>query len=126
MMRSPSSTRHPEGTGQNARQLRREMTPAERVLWKHLRNRQLGGHKFRRQHPLGPFVVDFYCPAGRLVVEVDGGIHTGQQERDEERAAYLTGNGYRVVRLRNEEVLQRIEWVLAVLHQAVGGGAAGS
>ncbi len=67
---------------QRARELRQEMTPAEKTLWEQLRNRKLGGFKFRRQHPLDRFIVDFYCAACKLIVEVDGDIHDLQQERD--------------------------------------------
>jgi very-short-patch-repair endonuclease len=101
-----------------ARQLRRGMTPAERVLWAALRDRQLAGLKFRRQHAVGPFVLDFYCPASRLVVELDGGVHDGQVEQDQARTEHLTGYGYRVLRFRNEEVLGDLEAVLGQIAAA--------
>ncbi len=110
---------YPESTRQLARQLRRQMTPAERVLWEQLRNHRLDGYKFRRQHPIGPFIVDFCSPALCLVVEIDGDIHDEQPDRDLERAAYLAVHGYQVIRFRNEEVLQRLDWVLSVLRQVV-------
>ena len=74
-----------------ARQLRREGTPAERILWEALRGRQLQGMRFRRQHPIETFILDFYCPQHKLVVEVDGGIHTEPtvRERDEERQRWI-------------------------------------
>ena len=84
-----------------ARELRRTMTETERLLWSHLRNRQLGGLKFRRQHPLGPSIVDFYCAAKRLVVEVDGGIHDSQCDRDAVRTERLEEHGCKVIRFRN-------------------------
>ena len=62
---------------QNAKELRQSLTPAERILWERLRDRRLSSLKFRRQHPIGAFIVDFYCPAARLVIEIDGGIHLG-------------------------------------------------
>ena len=97
---------------QRARELRQRATEAERVLWERVRNRRLGGLKFRRQHPLGPYIVDFYCAEHRLVVEVDGPIHEGQKERDALRAEYLEMYGYRVLRFMNEDVLTDIEGVL--------------
>ncbi len=74
---------------QRARELRQRATEAEQMLWERVRNRRLGGLKFRRQHPLGPYIVDFYCAEHRLVVEVDGPIHEGQKERNALRAEYL-------------------------------------
>ena len=79
------------GTMQSAaRGLRKNPTEAERLLWRHLRLRQLGGHKFRRQQPLGPYIVDFVCLEKRLIVEVDGGHHAAQVAKDAQRAAWLT------------------------------------
>jgi len=66
-----------------ARQLRKQATTAEKILWKHLRNRRLNGIKFRCQHPLGRYIVDFYCPTHRLVVEIDGEIHSYQEDHDQ-------------------------------------------
>jgi very-short-patch-repair endonuclease len=88
------------------------MTPAELVLWGKLRNRQLKGLKFRRQHPIGRLIVDFYCPAYRLVVEVDGGIHEKQLAEDQERDQWLTEPGYQVIRVTNKEVERDLETVL--------------
>jgi len=97
-----------------ARALRRRETPAERLLWDALRGRKVAGLKFRRQHPVGPFVLDFYCPDCKLVIEVDGGIHDGQdaQEQDTDRTSFLTAYGYRVLRIRNDEVLYDLPNVL--------------
>ncbi len=88
------------------------MTPAERMLWERLRNRQLGGLKFRRQHPLGPFIADFYCAEKRLVIEVDGIIHEQQKEQDEQRTRQFEEFRYRVIRFKNEEITSNIELVL--------------
>lgn len=101
-----------------ARELRREMTPAERLLWSRLRNRRLEGLKFRRQHPLGPFIADFYCAACRLVVEIDGDIHDLQPERDAARTEQFEQYGYRVIRFRNVQVLNDLEDVLAAIEAA--------
>ena len=98
---------------ERARELRQEMTEAERVLWDALRGRGVAGLRFRRQHPVGCFVLDFYCPAAKLCVEVDGGIHDTQPERDAERSEILTAGGYRVLRFRNEEVLTNLPSVLS-------------
>jgi very-short-patch-repair endonuclease len=94
------------------------MTEAEQVLWTALRGRRMGGLRFRRQHPVGRFVLDFYCAAAKLCVEVDGGIHDEQTERDEERSAVLAAGGYRVLRVRNEEVLAALPSVLARIERA--------
>ena len=98
-----------------ARSLRREMTQAELVLWGELRGHKLAGLGFRRQHPILRFVVDFYCPAKRLCVEVDGGVHDGEDQstRDTARTAVLEAGGHRVLRFRNEEVLSDLPRVLA-------------
>ena len=87
-----------------ARQLRLEQTPAEALLWQYLRNRQLDGFKFRRQHPIDRFVVDFCCPERRLIIEVDGAVHQDQGAYDENRTAALQALGYRVVRYTNDQV----------------------
>ena len=88
---------------ENARELRRNPTEVEEIAWQFLRRPQSRGVKFRRQHALGPYVVDFYCPQRRLVVELDGGVH-GQQaqvRRDARRDAHLRKMGYRVLRFSN-------------------------
>jgi len=101
--------------------MRREPTPAEKHLWKYLRNRQLLGFKFRRQHTIERFVVDFYCHEAQLVIEVDGEIHDYTPEEDRIRQAFLEFNGFRVIRFRNEEVLQRTQDVLARIRQVLQG-----
>lgn len=106
---------------QRARELRQEMTPAEEKLWQQLRNRKLAGLKFRRQHPVGRFIVDFYCPACRLVVEIDGDIHDRQRERDAVRTEDLAAYGYRLLRFRNEQVLNDLETVLTAIKAACWG-----
>ena len=104
--------RAPEKIRLRARELRQQMTPAEAALWERLRRKQLSGLKFRRQHPIERFIVDFYCPSARLIVEVDGEIHRYQERDDAARDAFLTQRGYRILRFRNEAVLQNIEKVL--------------
>ena len=102
--------------------MRKEATEAERKLWRHLRDGGRGA-KFRRQHPLGPFILDFYCHGARLVVEVDGGGHAGtkQAEYDYERSRALSAEGIRVLRFWNSEVMENVEGVLEKIRQALGG-----
>src|SRR5687768_14127985 len=89
--------------------LRRRGTPAERMLWAILRNRRLAGRKFRRQHAIGPYVVDFYCPAERLVIELEGAVHADplRSEYDGRRDAALTARGVRVLHVPNEALVQQ-------------------
>ncbi|HEX6042535.1 endonuclease domain-containing protein [Longimicrobium sp.] len=101
-----------------ARELRQEETYAERLLWRVLRNRAVNGLKFRRQHPLDGFVIDFFCAEARLCVELDGGIHDPQQERDAARTAQLEARGLRVIRFRNEEVENEMDSVLRRIAKA--------
>jgi very-short-patch-repair endonuclease len=95
-----------------ARRLRQNLTPAEQKLWQALKNRQLNGLKFRCQHPVGLFIVDFYCPQCRLVVELDGEIHDHQVDYDTARTEQLKQFGYQVVRFRNQEVITNLDTVL--------------
>ena len=97
------------GIKQKAKELRRESTLAEKILWTALRGRKLNGIKFCRQHPIGSFIADFYCVQYRLVVEIDGEIHKQQQRQDLARTEWLEQHGYRVIRFRNHEVEQNLE-----------------
>lgn len=113
-----------------ARRLRREMTDAEASLWYHLRNRALLGCKFRRQHPIGPYIVDFACIERKLVVELDGGQHVDNPD-DSARTRWIQANGYRVLRFWNNDALRQQQVVLAVILEALenagpvaGNGAA--
>jgi very-short-patch-repair endonuclease len=101
-----------------AREMRKEPTEAEDVLWQHLRGKQLGV-RFRRQHAIDRFIVDFYARDPRLIIEVDGSIHETQEEYDSMRQAFLESLGYRVLRFTNEQVLQDIQGVLAVIRAAL-------
>jgi very-short-patch-repair endonuclease len=101
-----------------AQRLRKQMTPAEACLWQALRNYQLEGLKFRRQHPLAGFVLDFYCPALRLVIEVDGEIHQQQHEADTARTEKLQHLGCTVLRFSNDDVLANLNTVLTEIAQA--------
>jgi very-short-patch-repair endonuclease len=101
-----------------ARQLRRSMTDAEHRLWRHLRGHRLAGQKFRRQQPLGAYVVDFVHFGARLIVEADGGQHI-ESPHDAQRDDWLKGQGFRVLRFWNNDILQNTEQVLAVIFKAV-------
>ena len=96
-----------------ARKLRREMTDTERILWSELRGRRLGHHRFRRQHPIGPYVVDFVCLEKRFIIEIDGGHHSEpeQLQRDTRRTRWLEGAGYIVFRATNTDVFENIDGV---------------
>ncbi len=111
-------------TLKRAKRLRREMTLPEVVLWQELRRRQLAKH-FRRQHPAGPYVLDFYCSSAKLAVEVDGAAHdfVAQALHDERRDAWLGEQGIRVLRFAAAEVLddRSIEAVLNMIEAALSG-----
>jgi len=94
-----------EKTKNLAKSLRKEATPAEQKLWQYLRNRNLFDLKFRRQHPIGPYVVDFFCHEYKLIVEVDGGIHELKRRSDQARTKWLEEQHYRLVRFKNEDVI---------------------
>ena len=93
------------------RKLRCAMTDAEQLLWQILRNRQMGGHKFRRQHPFDDFILDFVCLEKKLAIEIDGGQHAERKALDKIRTERLTNAGFRVLRFWNHEVLGQIEVV---------------
>lgn len=101
-----------------ARELRHRSTDAERRLWSRLRAKRLDGWKFKRQHPIGPYIADFVCHAARLVVEVDGGQHS-DSEHDLNRDAWLRSRGYAVLRFWNNDVLQRTDTVETAINDAL-------
>ena len=103
---------------QRAKELRREMTPAEKILWQELRRNKLGVH-FRRQQVIAGFIVDFYCHEAGLVIEVDGDVHDLQKEEDARREKVLSEMGLRVVRFRNEDVLKNMSAVLGKIRELV-------
>ena len=102
---------HPE-IRRRAEELRHPLTPAEAKLWQILRNRRLAGFKFRRQHPIGPFISDFYCAQAHLVIEIDGDSHAQQIEYDSSRTAWLEEQGYQVIRFTNLDIFNNLEQVL--------------
>jgi very-short-patch-repair endonuclease len=105
-----------------AKALRQDMTDAERILWLATRAHRLNGAAFRRQAPIGPYVVDFVCHAAKLVIEVDGGQHfePGQMARDKRRRGYLGTQGYRVLRFTNLDVIKTKSGVLETIAAAIG------
>jgi very-short-patch-repair endonuclease len=105
---------------QRAKELRRDLTPAERMLWSLVRANRLAGLNFRRQHPIGPYIADFYCHETQLVVEIDGESHEATIERDVNRTAFLQQYGISVFRVSNEDVLTNLEVVGASILRAAG------
>ena len=102
-----------------ARHLRQNESSGEVELWNLLRGRQIAGVKFRRQHPIGPYIVDFYAPAFRLAIEVDGPVHEGREGRDEARQRRLEQEGIRFLRLKTAEVAER-EGCIRKIQEALG------
>jgi very-short-patch-repair endonuclease len=117
--------KHPllPGAHERARILRRNMTKAERRLWQILRSQQLSGHKFRRQVPFGRYIADFVCHEARLIVEVDGGQHNPLLPLEAERTAFLQGEGHRILRFWNNDVLANLggvyDTIVSTLGQAI-------
>ncbi|MEM9775993.1 MAG: endonuclease domain-containing protein [Chloroflexota bacterium] len=104
---------------QRARQLRKNQTLQEEILWKHLRNRRFHDAKFRRQMPIGRFIVDFASVEHKLIIELDGSHHANQKEYDEIRTAFLEAEGYRVIRFWNNQIMKEINGVLQVIEDAL-------
>jgi len=104
---------------QKARTLRSHLTDAEQVLWRHLRMRQIGGCKFRRQRPIGPYIVDFVCLEKKLIVELDGGQHAEQQRYDRSRDHWLNAQGFEVLRFWNDDVLTKTDDVKDAIYRAL-------
>ena len=102
-----------------SRELRNNATRPERVLWQHIRNRQLLGTRFNRQVPIGPFICDLVARTPRLIIELDGGQHGVRTVEDERRTAFLASRGYRVIRFWNNDVLENLDGVLNVIEEAL-------
>jgi very-short-patch-repair endonuclease len=102
-----------------ARDLRNNATDAERVLWVHLSARQRLGVRFNRQVPIGPYICDFVARSAMLAIEVDGGQHDWQSDQDATRSRYLQSQGFRVIRFWNNDVLERIEGVVAEIERVL-------
>lgn len=109
-----------------AKALRKNLTDAEVILWESLRRKQLGGFRFRRQHPIGPYIADFACPMERLVIELDGWTHSSDAEitHDANRTTYLESQGWSVLRFENEDVLNHLGQVLEHIEDRLRGGKA--
>ena len=107
---------------EKAKDLRKNMTPAELKLWEHIKDNKILGLRFRRQHPIGIFIADFYCHKIKLVIELDGGIHNNPENKgyDKNRTAELERLGIKVIRFKNEEVLENVEEVISKLNKACG------
>jgi very-short-patch-repair endonuclease len=114
----PKGMRASNPVQKRAKELRQCMTPAEQILWERLRDGRLSGFKFRRQHPIRSYIVDFYCAEARLIIEIDGGIHLEQLESDALRTQELEAQGYQVIRFTNEQVAGNPESVLSAIHAA--------
>ena len=104
---------------ERARQLRNAATPAERLLWRYLSNGGLGGFKFSRQMPLGPYFADFLCRRARLIVELDGYSHDVDHDADARRDAWLKQEGYDVLRFANAEVMSNVDGVVTAIGEAL-------
>ena len=111
--------RYPSLQKSRARKLRKKLTDVENKLWSQLRGRQLSGVKFRRQHPIGPFIVDFCCVERGLVVELDGSQHAERNAADERRTRLIERSGYRVLRFWDNEVLINLYGVLERISEAL-------
>jgi very-short-patch-repair endonuclease len=98
-----------------AKELRRNQTEAEELLWYRLRGRRLSGYKFRRQFPIGPYIADSACMSARLIVELDGGQHAEQTAYDAVRERHMRAEGFEVLRFWNNEVMENLDGVLSVL-----------
>jgi len=124
-LHSPSFTK--EGargrslTLRRARALRQRQTPTEKIVWQMLRAKRFHGYKFKRQVPIGPFIVDFLCPQQRLILEIDGNHHwiPGIKEYDQRRTEYLQARGYRILRLGNKEVRRSLDSALEKIKGAL-------
>jgi very-short-patch-repair endonuclease len=99
---------------QKRKELRNKSTPAEIIIWNHLKKKQLNGRKFRRQHSIGDYIVDFYCPEERLAIELDGDFHFDEamKKYDEERTTYLNKLNINVLRFENNEILFNLDYSL--------------
>jgi len=111
-----TSAKEPRRTGL-ARVLRKQVVPAETILWRALRNRALGGFKFRRQHPIGQYVVDFACVTSKVAVELDGETHLRRKISDLKRTTFLEAEGWQVLRFWNTEVYDELDSVKEAIYQ---------
>ena len=99
----------------NSRNLRKNMTDVERILWAKVRSRQLQGFRFRRQHPIGKYIVDFVCLELKLIIELDGGQHMNQQQYVTNRSQWLQKNGFKTVRFWNNDILDNLDGIMETI-----------
>ena len=109
------SIKTPDYVVELAKDLRNNMTESEKKLWSYLRKKQIGEYKFRCQHPIYRYILDFYCPEKRLAIGIDGNIHNSQQEYDRYRDEFLHSIEIRTLRIKNEDVLNNIEKVIEII-----------
>ncbi|MFZ1988733.1 MAG: endonuclease domain-containing protein [Alphaproteobacteria bacterium] len=105
--------------------LRQNETHTERLLWAQLRKKRVGDMRFRRQYPLGPYIVDFVCLPARLIIEVDGPSHDSTAENDERRAAWLLNQKFRVIRFSNRDILTNLEGAVRTIEVEIAGAGPG-
>jgi very-short-patch-repair endonuclease len=117
-----TATFKPRNTSR-ARELRNQATPAERLLWRALSNSKVGGHKFSRQMPVGPYFADFLCRGAGLVVEIDGWSHDVRVEHDRRRDDFIAGQGLKLLRFSNDDVLNNLDGVVQTIDLALAGQA---
>jgi len=107
---------------QLAKLLRQNMTDAEKTLWKQIRTNKLDGYHFRRQQIIYGFIVDFYCHEAALIIEIDGEIHRNTKEYDYERESILRNSGFRIIRFSNDDIENRLSYVLNSIRSACKNG----
>jgi very-short-patch-repair endonuclease len=104
---------------QLARKMRADMTETEKILWAKLSSKKIDGLRFRKQYPIGRYITDFYCHSLKLVVEIDGGIHSAQKEYDKNRDEYLSALGFTILRFTDEQIKENIADVLAIIRNNI-------
>ncbi|MBI1934405.1 endonuclease domain-containing protein [Candidatus Peregrinibacteria bacterium] len=121
MLRNSVYSTHTPKT-QFARGLRKDLTPGEKILWRKLRAKRFQGFKFRRQVPVGPYIIDFLCAERKLIIEIDGDSHyePGAQERDAKREGYLRAQGFDILRFGNTQTVQELNMVIEKIGRVLG------
>jgi len=100
-----------------ARRLRKNATPSEKLLWPRLRDRRFANFKFRRQQPVGPYIVDLFCAEAQLVIELNGESHVGKEAYDEKRARWLKSQGHKVLRIWDSEIYENLDKVMEMIYE---------
>ena len=124
-MKNRSLIHNVKASKEKRSELRKNLTPAEATLWKYLKDSQLDGHKFRRQHGIGPYIVDFFCAKSRLAVELDGARHKTEMgsECDAQRTEFFKRFNVRVIRFENRIVFENLEAVLETIRQSLNAAS---